>query len=46
MTRFCRGMAAITRRALEEEFDAVGEEGHACEAEMEDCVGRDSARTG
>ena len=32
-------MAAITRRALEEEFDAVGEEGHACEAEMEECVG-------
>ena len=31
-------MAAI-RRALEEEFDAVGEEGHACEAEMEECVG-------
>ena len=31
-------MAAI-RRALEEEFDAVGEEGHACEAEMEDCIG-------
>ena len=32
-------MAAMTRRALEEEFDAVGEEGHACEAEMEDCIG-------
>ena len=31
-------MAAI-RRALEEEFDAVREEGHACEAEMEECVG-------
>ena len=29
----------MTRRALEEEFDAVGEEGHACEAEMEDCIG-------
>ena len=32
-------MAAMTRRALEEEFDAVGEEGHACEAEMEECIG-------
>ena len=39
-------MAAMTRRALEEEFDAVGEEGHACEAEMEDCVGGMSSLAG